>query len=292
MASNAHAGRKGDSPAEMEEASSYSPEKCCRIAVALARLGNASDADIAEALDVSVSTLNLWRDLRPEFADALKSPPSKNDDAVARALLSSALGYDYKTDKVIDTREGPVVRNVKVHSPPSVEALEFLLRARMPKVYGHQAKVAKGADYKFIEALDRLKAGKAPAPSTMGVIDEDILLVAHVMARLLASDDEIAEGLGISVDEFKGLAQRHLELSEALKSAKEFIDAALEKSLTQRALGYLYIEEELFCSREGDIVRTLLRKHLPPDRKAQDLWGLGLEVRSAKSGAGKKSKGS
>lgn len=294
----------------LDELPSYHEERCCRIGAALARLDNASDADIAEALDVSVSALNRWRDRHPKFAEALKSPPSNNDYAIARALLRSALGYDYKTDKVIDTREGPVVRSVKVHSPPSVEALEFLLRARMPKVYGLNAKAAKGSTSGIVEAMQKrvaagradlerrkaaLKAGLAePEPTdeeTAQLINDETCMVSHVMARLYASDDEIAEALDISADKFKELRDRHVELAEAIKSGKEFIDAALERALTQRALGHEYVQEDILCSREGDIVRTSVLKHTPADRKAQDLWGWALEVR-AESSAGKGTKGS
>ena len=56
-----------------------------------------------------------------------------------RAEVRHALGFSYKTDKVIDTREGGVVRSVTIIVPPNVGTLEFLLRARMPAVYGPKA---------------------------------------------------------------------------------------------------------------------------------------------------------
>jgi hypothetical protein len=43
----------------MDDEGTYCPEKSCRIASALAQLGNATDADIAEALDISLSDFPL-----------------------------------------------------------------------------------------------------------------------------------------------------------------------------------------------------------------------------------------
>ena len=89
-------------------------EKCCRIASALAQLGNATDADIAEALGVDLSTLHSWKVTYPEFAEALKASPGFSDAAVARSLLKCALGYSYATEKFIYTREGGAVRNDQI----------------------------------------------------------------------------------------------------------------------------------------------------------------------------------
>jgi hypothetical protein len=92
------------------------------------------------------------------------------------------------------------------------------------------------------------------------------------MACLWASEGETAAALSLSLAEFNELRDRHVELADALKSGKEFIDAALERALAQRASGYDYMGEEILCSREGDVMRTRVSKHLPADLKALDLW--------------------
>jgi hypothetical protein len=140
--------KPNDHSSEMDDEGVYCAEKSCRIAGALARLGNATDTDIAAALGIGISDFRLWKDTQPEFAQALKTPPSFSDSAVERAVLRTALGYSYTTEKLIETREGGVVRSLTIHVPPNVEALEFLLRARLPRLYG--AEVAKGPfDYLF-----------------------------------------------------------------------------------------------------------------------------------------------
>jgi hypothetical protein len=160
-----------------------------------------------------------------------------------------------------------VVRRVMVHAPPSVSALEFLLPARMPRLYGAEA--ARETSWLW-KALNEQKP--APTATSDELLDEEICRVAHVMARLCASEGEIAEALGFSLESFNELRDRHVELAQALKSGKEFIDAALERALVSRASVYDYTEEEIICSREGDIVRTQVSKFLPADLKALDLW--------------------
>ena len=51
------------------------------------------------------------------------------------------------------------------------------------------------------------------AEAAVDEFDDETCRVAHVMARLLACDEEISGALGISVDEFNGLRQRHIKLS-------------------------------------------------------------------------------
>lgn len=55
-------------------------------------------------------------------------------------------------------------------------------------------------------------------------------------------------------------------------SGKELVDGALERALAQRAGGYQYMEEDVFCSREGDIKRMRVSRHLTGDLKALELW--------------------
>jgi hypothetical protein len=46
------------------------------------------------------------------------------------------------------------------------------------------------------------------------------------------------------------------------------IHGALERALVQRTVGYDYMGEEIFCSREGDVVRTRILKCVPPETEA------------------------
>ena len=247
----------------------YCPETSCRIATALARLGNATDIDFGPALGISIPEFHAWKRKHPEFAQAVKAPPAASDDTVKRSLLRSALGFDYKTKKVISTREGVFVRTITKHHSPDVEALDDVLRVRLPRRYGAEAAMSP-----FERMLQRFAKQEPPAQAAASeeTVDDEICRVAYVMSRLWASDREIAAALGFSLESFSELRDRHPELAEALKSGKESTDAALERALAHRAGGYHYVEEEIFCSREGDIKRTQVSRYLPADLKALELW--------------------
>jgi hypothetical protein len=268
---------------EMNDEAAYCGEKSCRIARALALLGNATEDDIAEALGVDLSTLHSWKVTHPEFAEALKAPPSFSDAAVARSLLKCALGYSYTTEKFIYTREGGAVRSVKRYYLPNVEALEFLLQAHMPRLYRQRPKPAKNPIPEWMKSTFRDPKPDAKITQAERLLDDEICRVANVMGRLWASDDETAAALNISLSDFNELRNSHPELAEAIKSGKEMTNSALERALTLRVFGYEYSEDEVFCSREGDVVRTPIRKRALSDAKAQEIWSRGEEARSSSS---------
>jgi len=247
----------------------YDPESSCRIAAALARLGNATDIDFAQALGVSIPTFQMWKRTHREFAEASKTAPDRCHAAVERALLRCALGFDYKTEKVINTREGAFVRAINKHYPPNVEALAFILPVRLPQLYG--AAPATNIFEQFLQRTSK-DAPQSQAAASDETLDDADCRLACVMTRLLASDSEIAAALGLSLVVFRELRVRHPELAEALNSGKEATDQALERALALRAGGYHYKDEEVFCSREGDIKRTQVSKSLPADLTALDLW--------------------
>jgi hypothetical protein len=111
------------------------------------------------------------------------------------------------------------------------------------------------------------------AVTTEEFVDDEICRVAHVMARLWASDDEIAAALDISLATFNDLRDRHLEFAEAIASGRERTYTALERALTRRAFGHSYSADGIFSTREGDIVRQSTLKDVWPDPKAEDIYG-------------------
>jgi hypothetical protein len=58
--------------------------------MALARL---KDSQIAEQLNIALSTLSKWKNEHPEFMESLKRGKEDPDDAVQGALIKRALGY-------------------------------------------------------------------------------------------------------------------------------------------------------------------------------------------------------
>lgn len=258
--------------ARLDNAADYHPESCCRIATALAQLGNAADVDFCLALGINLPTFHSWRRVYPEFARAIEAPTTMSTDAIERSLLRSALGFDYNTDKVIRTREGEFVRTITKHHPPDINALEFALRARLPERYGTRPATEAFARTLFLLIKRITPAQTAASEDTVGDgVSDEICRVAYVMSGLSASDSEIAAALGVSLEEFNDL-QKQPSLSEALNSGKELVDGALERALSRRAGGYQYEEGDIFCTREGDITRLRVSRHLTGDLKALELW--------------------
>jgi hypothetical protein len=92
---------------------------------------------------------------------------------------------------------------------------------------------------------------------------------ARVMAKLGATDKQIAEGLGIDLSTFHRWRFTHVEFSQAIQMGKDVIDNAVERSLVQRALGYDYETEKALSVGGVGVVKTIVKEHALPDVGAQ-----------------------
>lgn len=88
----------------------------------------ASDAEIAQMLGISVTTLRAWHDRYPEFAAAWDDGKLHASAKVAAALFKRACGYDVV--KVKTTPRGTIRETV--HIEPSVPACVFWLTNKRP----------------------------------------------------------------------------------------------------------------------------------------------------------------
>lgn len=105
------------------------------IARKLCDLG-ATDADLAEAFEVSRRTIFNWRAEHPDFAEACKVGKDVADDRVERSLYQRACGYDYEAVKIFPPKtEGgaPVIVPYMEHVPAETAAIAFHLKNRRPK---------------------------------------------------------------------------------------------------------------------------------------------------------------
>lgn len=101
-------------------------------AAKLCRLG-ATDAQLADFFEVSVSTIALWKVKHAEFSDAIKVPKAEADERVEQSLYRRALGYEHdEVDiKVID--KAVVVTPIRKYYPPDTTAAIFWLKNRRPE---------------------------------------------------------------------------------------------------------------------------------------------------------------
>jgi hypothetical protein len=110
--------------------SQYKPEYA-GWAEKLAKLG-ATDADLAEAFDVTEATINAWKKAHVEFALSLKSGKLVADAEVAEALYRRAVGYSHP-DVHISNYQGEItVTPIEKHYPPDPTSMIFWLKNRQP----------------------------------------------------------------------------------------------------------------------------------------------------------------
>ena len=103
----------------------------------LSELG-ATQAEIAEALDVAISTVKLWGVKHEEVAEAMRVGRDAADDRVVSALYSRALGYSHE-DIDIRVANGEIVETPIIkHYPPDPTSMIFWLKNRRPDKWRNQ----------------------------------------------------------------------------------------------------------------------------------------------------------
>ncbi len=86
------------------------------------------------------------------------------------------------------------------------------------------------------------------------------------------TDQEVADACGVVVRTVHRWKIDHPEFLKALLETKAIMDARVESSLYQRALGYPYKEVEITIEGGREIKRVERDKALPPDIPAIKLW--------------------
>jgi hypothetical protein len=86
-----------------------------------------------------------------------------------------------------------------------------------------------------------------------------------------ATDEEIADTLGVCARTIYRWKIQHPEFSQALRVGKELCDERVERSLYNRAVGYTYDAVKINVDK-GDVIITPYKEHCPPDVAAQKLW--------------------
>lgn len=126
-------------PSKGGRPSKYRPEYA-KQSYHLALLG-ATDADLASAFSVRLSTVALWKRRQPEFSDALKRGKAEADANVAKSLYRRALGYSHPAVKIIavavGNNQGAVIEQVPYveRYPPDTVAAIFWLKNRRPDLW-------------------------------------------------------------------------------------------------------------------------------------------------------------
>ena len=109
----------------------FRPE-CILIAKAAARFG-AIEEEIADELNIGITTLERWKKYSPEFRGALKIGKDVFDDRIERSLAQRAIGYSHPAVKGFMTRDGKIIEHKYIeHYPPDTTAAIYWLKNRRP----------------------------------------------------------------------------------------------------------------------------------------------------------------
>lgn len=95
--------------------------------------------------------------------------------------------------------------------------------------------------------------------------------IAAAMARLGATDSEIADELGVVKSTFYLWRSKHKAFSDALKVGKAPADDRVEASLYRRAVGY-EIDTVKVMQFQGEPVVIPYREYIHPDTTAAIFW--------------------
>lgn len=94
---------------------------------------------------------------------------------------------------------------------------------------------------------------------------------AQKMAELGGTEQDIAQGLGVSASTLGLWRVEHPEFAAALRVGKDHTDARVEQSLLMRAVGYERRVEKVMIA-DGVPVKVKWREYFPPNVTAIAYW--------------------
>jgi hypothetical protein len=95
---------------------------------------------------------------------------------------------------------------------------------------------------------------------------------ARLLARLGATEGEIADFFKVNVSTLARWKITQPEFALSLQIGEEIANGRVEKSLYSRAVGYQHEDVDIKMTKEGEIIKTPLIKHYPPDTIAGIFW--------------------
>jgi hypothetical protein len=109
-------------------------KKSPTIAFHFALLG-LSDARIAEAMGIDITTFDAWKNKKPEFSQALIEGRENVDGLVINAVFKRATGFKYDAVKIFHNKDdGTVYAPYEEYVPPDINAAKYFLGIRRGKL--------------------------------------------------------------------------------------------------------------------------------------------------------------
>lgn len=106
----------------------------------LARMG-LSNAQLAAALDIDVTTLDVWRKKSAKFKSDLKEAKTFADEQIKASLFQRACGYTHPEERIFNERGRIIRANTTKQYPPDTEAIKFWLTNRQPEEWSNKQRI-------------------------------------------------------------------------------------------------------------------------------------------------------
>lgn len=100
---------------------------------------------------------------------------------------------------------------------------------------------------------------------------DEYYIQVEKLCKLGATDKEIAEFFDVDEATINRWKIDHIEFCESIKKGKTLADAEVASKLYHRATGYEHPETDIRVL-EGQITKTEITKHYPPDTTAAIFW--------------------
>ncbi len=159
----------------------YHPEQAFKFGL----LG-LTDEELAGQFDITVSTLNNWKEKHEEFFVALKEGKDGADGKVAASLYHRARGYSHKEDKIFNNNGEPLIVPTVKHYPPDTTAAIFWLknrqRGKWRDVRNTEVTGAGGGPVKTEQSLD-----------LSGLSDKELAALEQLIIKAATAEPETGD---------------------------------------------------------------------------------------------------
>ena len=121
----------GGRPSKYDESYNEQAYKLCLL--------GATDTEIADFFNVATSTIYEWKNIHPQFSEAINAGKIKADMEIASSLYERAKGYDYTEEQALKLKradgggisdERVEIVTINKHVPPDPISMKFWLGNR------------------------------------------------------------------------------------------------------------------------------------------------------------------
>jgi hypothetical protein len=109
--------------------------------------------------------------------------------------------------------------------------------------------------------------GNRGGPGRTPLYSEKLIRVVRTLALHGASDEEIADAIGISRETLRWWRHEHIEFANGTRITDDEMAEAARTSLFRRAMGFTFKTEKVF-QFQGEIIRGETTEYVPPDVNA------------------------